>query len=82
MKYVIKETVNHFHIVEIDDELENVFQDIVDEANEHLYQEDTGYEVIENILEKYQRQFGFEYKVSPNACGTDSLDLEIMNETY
>lgn len=78
MKYMICETVRHYHEVELDDEVE--IKDVVQQASSMQRMFDTGYEAIEAILERYKDKYGFEYRVLPNACGTDVVDMEIVDE--
>ena len=79
MKYVICETVKHYHEVEIDDD-ELDIQDILNHARENIRRFNTGYEAIENRLEKYKEAYGFPYKVLPNYCGTETVDMEVIDE--
>lgn len=74
-KYVIAETVTHYHLVEIDDELD--IDDIIREAR-LLLSTAVGYEAIEDILKDYKEEHGFDYTVKPNYCGTCSEGLEIV----
>lgn len=73
-KYVIAETVTHYHMVEIDDELN--IEDVVETANP-LLSLATGFKAIEDILQYHKEEHGFDYTVKPNYCGTCSEGLEI-----
>lgn len=78
-RYMIKECVNHYHEVEIDDELR--IEDIIADANKTKRMFDTGYEAIESALKILQIRHGFDYTVKPNACGTDIVeDMEVIDE--
>lgn len=77
-KYMIKETVNHFHEITVDDEID--IEDVVSRASDMQRMFDTGYEAIDAILFRYEYKYGFEYEIKPNACGTDILDMEVMDE--
>lgn len=77
-KYMIKETVNHFHEITVDDEID--IEDVVSRASDMQRMFDTGYEAISAILCRYEDKYGFDYKIKPNACGTDILDMEVMDE--
>lgn len=73
-KYVIAETVTHYHSIEVDDEVD--ICDVIKEAKTLLHQA-TGFEAIEEVLNDYQNKYGFDYTVKPNYCGTCSEGLEI-----
>ena len=78
MKFCIKETVNHFHEIEVDDEIP--INNVIKIANEISHRFDTGYEAIEDILKSYQFKYGFDYSIEPNKYGTETLDIEIIDE--
>ena len=73
MKVMLSETVTHFHEVELSDELD--IEQILEMSNNIKKRCDTGYEAISTVLEAYKNKFGFEYKVTPNACGTEFEEL-------
>ena len=75
MKLMLSEIVTHFHEVEISDELD--IEKILDMANSLKKRCDTGYEAVETVLKAYRDKFGsaFNYKVTPNACGTEFEEL-------
>ena len=74
-KYVIAETVTHYHSIEVDDEVD--ICNVIGEAKTLLHQS-TGFEAIEEVLNGYQNKYGFDYTVKPNYCGTCSEGLEIV----
>lgn len=74
MKVMLSETVTHYHEVELSNEIE--LQEIIDKANGLKKRCDTGYEAVATVLEAYKNKFGFEYKVTPNACGTEFEDID------
>lgn len=78
MKYMVCETVKHYHEVDIDDELD--IQDIIDQANAAKAMCDTGYDAIKEILSVYEEEYGFDYIVKPNYLGTDSIDITVVDE--
>ena len=80
MKLMLSETVTHFHEVELSDELD--IEKVLEMANALKKRCDTGYEAVGAVLEAYKNKFGFDYKVTPNACGTEfeSLDFEYLIE--
>lgn len=74
-KYVIAETVTHYHSIEVDDEVD--ICNVIGEAKILLHRA-TGFEAIEEVLNGYQNKYGFDYTVKPNYCGTCSEGLEIV----
>lgn len=78
MRYMLCETVRHYHEVDIDDELD--MQEIVNNANKIKDEFDTGYEAVEHILSGYNDGYGFEYEVMPNSMGTETIDITIIDE--
>lgn len=80
MKLMLSENVTHFHEIELSDELD--IEKILEMANSLKKRCDTGYEALATVLNAYKNKFGFEYKVTPNACGTEfeSLDFEYLIE--
>lgn len=77
MKVILSETVTHYHSVEMSNELD--IEKILSMANGLKKRCDTGYEAVETVLEAYKQKFGFDYKVIPNACGTE---FEEINYEY
>lgn len=75
--YMVMETVNHFHKISIDDELE--IEDVIDKASNIQQLFDKGYESIEEVLKRYKESFGFEYRISPNSCGTETVNIEVID---
>lgn len=73
MKVMLSETVTHFHEVELSDELD--IEKILSMANGLKKRCDTGYETVETVLKMYQDKFGFDYEVTPNACGTEFEEI-------
>ena len=74
MKVMLSETVTHFHEIELSDELD--IEQILDMANALKKRYDTGHEAIVAVLEAYKNKFDLDYKVKPNACGTEFENLE------
>lgn len=60
-KYLIVELTKHYHIIECEDEIDP--EQLIDKANHDVHRFDTGYEAIEGVLQGYEKQYGFEYKV-------------------
>lgn len=75
--YMVKETVNHFHKISIDDELE--IEDIIEKASNIQQLFDKGCDSIEEVLKRYKDNFGFEYRISLNSCGTETVDMEAID---
>lgn len=76
--YLIRETVNHFHTVTLDEELD--IDDIIEQAKSNSKMYEAGYEAVEAILKAYKDRYGFDYKIKPNDCGTEVLDMDIIEE--
>ena len=74
-RYMIRETVTHYHSIEVEDEVD--IYNVIKEAKTLLHQA-TGFEAIEEVLNGYQNKYGFAYTVEPNYCGTCSEGLEIV----
>lgn len=78
MKVMVCEIVRHYHEVELDDELNA--EDVVQRATDDSCMYDTGYEAIETYLQAYKDKYGFDYKVKPNACGTEVAEMYVVEE--
>lgn len=78
--YVIKETVNHFHQVTLDDELDMDAMMMWLELNAYRYE--TGYEAISAYLTSRKMAYGFDFDVKPNYCGTEIVNMEIEQKVY
>lgn len=80
MKVMLSEIVTHFHEIEMSDELD--IEKVLEMANSLKKRCDTGYEAVATVLNAYKSKFGFDYKVTPNACGTEfeSLEFEYLIE--
>lgn len=77
---MLSENVTHYHEIELSEELD--IEKILEMANSLKKRCDTGYEALATVLNAYKNKFGFDYKVTPNACGTEfeSLDFEYLIE--
>ena len=78
MKILVSEKVVHFHEIELSDELD--IEQILEMANRLKKRCDTGYEAVATVLNAYKSKFGFDYKVIPNACGTEFENLDFEYE--
>ena len=76
--FLIAETVTHFHTITLDEELD--IDDIVERAKISSKLYDTGYEAIGAVLKQYKDRYGFDYKIKPNDCGTEVLDMDVIEE--
>lgn len=74
--FVVKEVVNHYHKVTIDDELD--IEEVVQESHECRKDCDAGYIGLENLLKAYNKMCGFAYSIKPNYCGTETVYMEVM----
>ncbi len=74
-RYMVREVVNYYHSVEVDDEVD--ICNVIKEANALLHQA-TGFEAIGDVLYGYYEKYGLDYRVQPNYCGTRSEGLEIV----
>ena len=71
--YVVAETVIHFHLIRAE---EDVVDGAIKAANGLSQSYDTGYEAISKALSVIDA----DYEVMPNFCGTEIVDIEIVNE--
>ena len=82
MKIMVRETVSHFHEVELSDELD--IERVLNMANALRRQSDSGCEAIETVLEAYQKKHGdgFDFEVTPDKHGTicELIEFEDMLE--
>ena len=82
MKILVRETVSHFHEVELSDELD--VEQVLNMSNALRNRYNTGYEAIEAVLQTYKDKHGdaFDYEVKPNYCGAkcESIDYETVLE--
>lgn len=76
--FLIAETVTHFHTITLDEELD--INDIIERAKASSKLYNTGYEAIEAILKAYKDRYGFDYNIKPNDCGTEVLDMDVIEE--
>lgn len=80
MKYLIKETVHHYHEVELNEELN--IKEIIKIADKNRCRYECGCESIESVLTKYLKAYGFEFKVISNKYGTECVHIEVVDEVY
>ena len=76
-KFVICETVNHYHMVEVDDEID--IEKVVEDAN-RLIKMSSGVEALNDILEDYKYHHSLECNVKPDYCGVSTERLVVYDE--
>lgn len=76
-KFVICETVNHYHMVEVDDEID--IEKVVADAKA-LIKMSFGVEALANILEDYKYHHGLDYNIKADFCGTSTENLTVYDE--
>lgn len=78
MKYMIREKVEHYHEIDIDDELD--MEQILSQVESIGIKFDNALEGIDYILNKYQKEYNKNYTIKPNACGQETVSVEIIDE--
>ena len=76
-KFVICETVNHYHMVEVDDEID--IEKVVADAKA-LIKMSFGVEALADILEDYKYHHGLDYNIKTDFCGTSTENLTVYDE--
>ena len=76
-KYVVRETVNHYHMVEVDDEID--MEKVVADAKA-LIKMSSGVEALEDILEDYKYHHGLDFNIKADFCGTSTENLLVYDE--
>lgn len=74
MRLILAETVVHYHMIEMDDEIP--VDEALAQARELVADNHAGYEAMDTVLNRYKQQYGFEYELKPNYCGTDCVHLD------
>ncbi len=76
MKLILKETVERYHVIDLDDgyDVDSFIDDI---ANLNPVQ---GIEAVEEMLEDMRQQYGIEYNVEHDKAGMETTALEIIDE--
>lgn len=75
-KYIVQETINRYHMVELDDELD-ISTVLTDACSSKI---DETCAAIRNELWRYGEQYGFEYNVIPDYCGSEVSALEVVDK--
>ena len=76
-KFVICETVNHYHMVEVDDEID--IEKVVADAKA-LIKMSSSVEALVDILEDYKYHHGLDYDIKADFCGTSTENLTVYDE--
>ena len=76
-KFVICEMVNHYHMVEVDDEID--IEKVVADAKA-LIKMSSGVEALADILEDYKYYHGLDYNIKADFCGTSTENLTVYDE--
>ena len=76
-KFVVGETVNHDHLVEVDDESD--IEKVVSDAKT-LIKMSSGVEALADILEDYKYHHGLDYNIKADFCGTSTENLTLYDE--
>ena len=76
-KFVICETVIHYHEVEVDEEID--IEKVVEDAN-RLIKMSSGVEALSDVLEDYKYHHGLECNVKPDYCGASTESLIVYDE--
>ena len=76
-KFVICETVNHYHMVEVDDEID--IEKVVADAKA-LIKMSSSVEALNDILEDYKYHHGLDYDIKADFCGISTENLAVYDE--
>ena len=76
-KFVVCETVNHYHMVEVDDEID--IEKVVADAKA-LIKMSFGVEALADILEDYKYHHSLDYNIKADFCGTSTENLTVYDE--
>lgn len=78
MKYLVCETVKHYHMIDIDEELDA--ESVVNEAFDNVESFDNGVEAVKEELSKYDVLYGFRFDIKPDFGGTETVSMTITEE--
>ena len=76
-KFVICETVIHYHEVEVDEEID--IEKVVEDAN-RLIKMSSGVEALNDVLEDYKYHHGLDYCIKADFCGISTENLTVYDE--
>ena len=76
-KFVVCETVHHYHMVEVDDEIDI---EKVDADAKALIKMSSGVEALADILEDHKYHHGLDYCIKADFCGTSAENLTVYDE--
>jgi len=77
-KIEVCETIKHYHMIEVDDEVD--IEGIVSQAYYNSARYDTGCEAIEELLKKVKDTYGLNYEIKKDYCGTEIDGLNVVGE--
>lgn len=75
MKIILKETVEHYHIVDIDDYDVEAFAGAVSRLNPQR-----GIESVNDLINELQRLYKVDCAVRENAAGKETISMEVVDE--
>ncbi len=77
MKAIIKETLDHYHVLDIDAD-EDCIENIIEQANLIKSQYDSAYETLTTVLENYYTDIYYTFE--PDYAGTkcEEIALEMI----
>lgn len=70
-KYVIRETVDHYHSVVVDDDVD--MWEVITNAYADRKMYNTGYDAVRSIM----NEDGIPFTLEPNYCGTEIVDITL-----
>lgn len=78
VKYLVCETVKHYHLIDIDEELDA--ENVVNEAFDNVESFDNGVEAVKEELSKYDVLYGFRFDIKPDFGGPETVSMTITEE--
>lgn len=75
MKILLKETVEHYHIVDLDDYDTAVFVNKIQRINPKR-----GFEEIKDLIDDLQRLYGVNVTIHENGAGQETTSIEVVDE--
>lgn len=78
MKYNICETIKHYHIVNIDDELN--IEEVIQMAEAISQRFDTKLEALQYSLGFFKRTHNLDYSIEKDGAGFEAVDMYVLDE--
>ena len=75
MKIVLKETIERYHVVDLNDYDSNAFADAVSHINPRL-----GIDAIKELIDELQRLYGIEGMIQEGGAGQETTLIEVVDE--